>query len=333
MKIKTKNQINYLKKITDQVGLIEHCNGSILNYDEGWCVDDNARALQVALRYNLPRKITDTYFNFLKKAWREEKLFNDLNKNLSWENNFLVNGEHCGRALFALGETIKNNYRKDESQELFNKIYNLIKKNKTEHLRMIAQTILGLQFYKDREIGFWADQLVEKYKIEINNDWYWFEDNISYDNGRIPMALLAAYKATKKEKYKDIGLESLDFLTKEIFNIKEGYFSFPGHNGWFKRNGSRSNFAQQPMEAGGMVEVYSLAFEVTKDKQYIDLAKIAFQWYEGRNIFKLRMINDHTGGIYDGLNEDKRVNQNQGAESVLSYLIAVKSLETISDLK
>lgn len=329
MEVESQKQIRYLLKITDNVGLIEHCVGSEPDYKEGWCVDDNARAVQVGLRYKLNLKIIDIYFNFLKKAWINEKFFNDLNEDLSWKNNFLINGEHCGRALFALGEAIKNNYREEESKKLFDNIYELIKINKTNYLRVVAQTILGLQFYKSEEISFWADKLIDKYKKESDKNWYWFEDQISYDNGRMPMALLTAYQITKNEEYKKVGLESLDFLTEQIFDKKNNYFSFPGYNGWYKKGGSRAYFGQQPIESGGMVEVYVLAYQITTDKKYIDLAKKAFDWYLSKNILGLRIINEKTGGIFDGLNEDGTVNPNQGAESVLSYLIAVKELDKI----
>ncbi len=146
----------------------------------------------------------------------------------------MINGEHCGRALFALGETIKNDYRAKEAKELFNNIYDLIKKNKTDYLRVIAQTILGLQFYKSEEIAFWADKLVNKYKKEDDKKWRWFEDQISYDNGRMPMALLTAYKITKDKKYFDIAIESLDFLTEQIFDKRKLFF-FSGYNGWYKK--------------------------------------------------------------------------------------------------
>ncbi len=329
MEVKSQKQIKYLLRITDKIGLIEHCVGSNPDYKEGWCVDDNARGLQVALRYNLDFKITNIYFDFLKKAWRNGKLYNDLNDDLTWKEDFLVNGEHIGRALFALGEAIKNGYKAKEAKELFDNIYDLIKKNKTEYLRVTAQTILGLQFYKSKEIVFWADKLVEKYKKENDKNWYWFEDEISYDNGRMPMALLAAYKITKNKKYFDIAVESLDFLTSKIFDDKNNYFSFPGYNGWFKKDGFMAKFGQQPIEAGEMVEVYCLAYGITKNKKYIELAEKSFEWYLGKNILGLKMINEETGGIFDGLNENGTVNPNQGAESVLSYLIAAKELNDI----
>jgi hypothetical protein len=328
MEIKTKKQINYLLKITDKVGLIEHCREDRPNYDEGWCVDDNARALQICLRYNLKKleKVKLVYFTLIQSAWKNGKLYNDLNKDFSWQENFYINGEHCGRILFTLGESIKNGYKKDETKIIFNNVYNLIKENKTNFLRTISQVIMGLQYYKKEDISIWADKIVEKYEKESNGKWRWFEDKISYDNGIPSMALLTAYKKTNNKKYLKIGLESLDFLTEQIFNKKKDYFSFPGNDGWFTKSGLRAKFDQQPIEVGSMVKTYILAYEITKNKKYKDLAIKAFKWFLGKNILGISMINEKTGGIFDGLNKNGKVNPNQGAESVLSYLIAAKEL-------
>jgi hypothetical protein len=230
--------------------------------------------------------------------------------------------------LFALGEAIKNGYRKDESEILFNKIYFLIKENKNNFLRVIAETILGLQFYNADKIDFWAEKLVNTYNKEIDNKWKWFSSEITYDNGRLPMAMLVAYQKTEKERYFNVAIESLSFLTKLIFNKNKDCFSFPGNNGWFNKAGAKAEFGQQPIEAGSMVEVYVLAYEVTKNKKYKDLAEKAFEWFLGKNILGIKMIDEITGGVYDGL-EQNGANKNQGAESVLSYLIAAKEIEKL----
>ena len=328
MEVKTEKQIDCLLNVTDKIGLIEHCRENKPDYNEGWCVDDNARGLQVALRYKLSKEIIDLYFDFLKKAWNGKIFRNDLNRNLTWKEDFLISGEHCGRALFALGEAIKNGYRKEESERLFNKIYLLIKENKDNFLRVIAETILGLQFYNADKIEFWAEKLVDIYNKEMDNKWKWFSSEITYDNGRLPMAMLVAYQKTEKERYFNVAIESLSFLTKLIFNKNKDCFSFPGNNGWFNKAGAKAEFGQQPIEAGSMVEVYVLAYEVTKNKKYKDLAEKAFEWFLGKNMLGIKMIDEITGGVYDGL-EQNGANKNQGAESVLSYLIAAKEIEKL----
>ncbi len=330
MKVKTREQIEYLVKITDKIGIIEHCKEESFDYMEGWCVDDNARAIQVCLKYNFKesKRLMDIYFRFVKSAWIRGKLYNDLNQDLTWKKDFLINGEHVGRLLFALGQMVDKGENAIEAKFFFDEIYLLIKNNQTKFLRVIAQTILGLQYYRKTEIDCWAEKILEMYFRKKTKDWSWFEGEISYDNGRIPMALLIAYKVTKKDDYLKTAIESLDFLTEQILNKKKDCFSFPGNKGWITKEGNRAVYDQQPVEAGSMTEVYVLAYKITKNKKYKDLAIKSFEWYLGKNIKNKIMISKTSGGVYDGLNKDK-VNTNQGAESVLSYLIAAKELKEI----
>jgi len=320
-------QISYLISKTDSVGVIEHCVLDVPDYKEGYCVDDNARALQVCLRlknqYPELEKFLPVYLNFLKSALKKDGLNNDLNSDLSWQENKDL-GEHYGRALASLGELIK--IKPDES-EFFDKVYTFFTKKHSLFPRVSAQIILGLQYYQPKDIKIWADLLVKQYLKEKTESWKWFESIISYDSGRLPMALLTAYKVTNEKKYIQIGLESLDFLTKNIFNERGDYFNFPGNDGWISVN-TKAIFDQQPIEAGSMVEAYALAYKITANLKYKKLALIAFDWYDGKNIFKISLINSKNGGIYDGLVK-KGVNLNCGAESVLSYLLAYEALHSI----
>lgn len=325
-----KKQVNYLIKITDNIGVIEHCISDHPNYVEGYSVDDNARSLQVCLRFlnQFPelKKVLPVYFNFLKSAIKDGVVYNDLNSDLTWQKNFKINGEHSGRTLAALGEVIGSGLEiSSEAKTLFSQIYSRLVINPPSYCRVFAQIILGLKYYQSNDINIWADLLVEKYLKEKTDHWKWFEPIITYDIGRLPLALLTAYDITKNNLYKSTALESLDFLTKETFDQKLGCFVFPGNRGWFTKSGHRHHFDQQPLEAGSITEAYSLAYKITNDKNYQNLATKAFSWYEGNNISKFKMVNSLTGGIYDGFSRQE-ININQGSESVLSYLLGFYSI-------
>lgn len=314
-------QIDYLIKITDKIGIIEHCRLDKVDYSEGYCVDDSSRALQICLRLknNYPEleKVLPIYLNFIKSAFQNGQLFNDQNSDLTWQKNIVVNGEHYGRALAALAES--------GDQELFDQIYLAFKKQASPFPRVSAQVICALKYYHSSDIKLWADSLIQKYQQEKTSTWHWFESLISYDNYRLPYALLIAAQCTHSSSYLQIALDSLDFLTKLTFNSKFDCFVFPGNHGWFTKSGQRNIFDEQPIEAGSATEAYSLAFQITKDKKYADLAGKSFAWYSGKNILKANMINQNNGGIYDGFSKNK-INYNQGAESVISYLLAYFSL-------
>jgi hypothetical protein len=62
-------------------------------------------------------------------------------------------------------------------------------------------------------------------------------------------------------------------------------------------------------------------------------ARLAFEWFLGRNDLGLPLYNPATGGCCDGLHMD-RINLNQGAESTLAYLMALSEMELLEhDLK
>ena len=178
-----------------------------------------------------------------------------------------------------------------------------------------------------KSVAVLADRLYDLYQKNRTDDWKWFEEEMTYDNGRLSMGLFWAYDISKNKKYLDVARESLDFLIDTCWDKKNDCFSFPGNKGWYSKSGLRSIYDQQPVEAGSMVESCCLAYEITKERKYADFAIKAMEWYLGRNIEKAMMYDENSGGIYDGLG-DNFVNHNQGAESILSYLLAFDALQS-----
>ena len=76
-----------------------------------------------------------------------------------------------------------------------------------------------------------------------------------------------------------------------------------------------------------MVSACHAAYQVTHDEFWRKEAKRALQWFLGRNDLGITLIDAATGGCRDGLHQD-RVNENQGAESTLAFLMALT--ETIA---
>ena len=343
--------------MTDTVGILEHCLIATPDLKEGYCVDDNARALIVSL-YLKEEKLVDIYLKFLLSAASESGFKNDLNQGLSWDNE--SNGENFGRVMAALAKTIIKGIREDQKMTalfLFDQHAYLIEKidscrtrswliyawclrqkadkylsKKTEQYFKVrrGQEKIGKKRYFNirKQIKEMADEMVKSYQNMSTKKWKWFEEKITYDNGRLPFGLLWAYQLLGDKKYLNVAIQSLDFLTKNIFDIKQDFFSFPGYRGWITKDGTRAIYGQQPIEAGSMVEVYGLAYELTKNLKYKDLAIKAFDWYRGKNILGLSLIDSQTGGIYDGL-EKEGINFNQGAESILSYLMACITIDSI----
>jgi hypothetical protein len=111
----------------------------------------------------------------------------------------------------------------------------------------------------------------------------------------------------------------MDFLTKHTF--KDNYLSVIGNEKWYKKEGERSVFAQQPIDAMAMVLMYHQAFRFTKDKNYLGKLYASFLWFLGENDLRMSLYDFETQGCCDGF-ESYGVNRNQGAESSLAYLIS-----------
>lgn len=353
---KLKIKLDHLYRMTDSVGIWEHSVMATPDLREGYCVDDNARALRVALRLR-EEKLIDIYLKFLVAAAGEKEFKNDLDQSFVWQNGGL--GENFGRAMAALADTAKLGLRDDQKLTgmfLFDQYVKYIEN--VDQIRSKAWLIYALLIRdqcspklgsmlenyikvkvsqkKIGQIGKYdfkktarrlSEELITSYEKNSSSSWKWFEDKITYDVGRLPWALFWAYSVFGNEKYLNVAKESLDFLLEQIYSKKLDCFSFPGYRGWFDKKGSKSIFGQQPIEAGSVVEACTEAFAVTKEEKYLDWARKALAWYHGRNILGSEMVDQDTGGVYDGL-EEEGVNLNQGAESILSYLLARLSFES-----
>jgi hypothetical protein len=353
----------HLENMTDHIGMLEHCVFSTPDRLEGYALDDNARALQVILRLDKTysktfiQKYSFIYLQFLLSARTSQGFHQDLNADLTWKDDVGVE-EGFGRAMAALSEAALNAPTSDQQLAaifVFDQQSELIKKVKQNRAmsQMIPALLHRIQFETtmtdlmpllimrkklkgdmpvelpinlNAEVIRFADELETSYLRQSSASWHWYEDVLSYDNGRLPLGMLHAYQQTENKKYLQIALESLDFLLDQTYDTQKDCFSFPGYRGWFKKAEKKVLFGQQPIEAGSTVEVCCLAYEVTHQKKYLDFALKAFEWYRGRNILNIDLFNAETGGIKDGL-EAWGLNPNEGAESILSYILAYQALQ------
>ncbi|MCK9312024.1 MAG: glycosyl transferase, partial [Bacteroidales bacterium] len=164
-----------------------------------------------------------------------------------------------------------------------------------------------------------ANVLVLHFNENATPDWKWFESVLAYDNGLLPLALLHSAEILNDEEITKIAIKSMDFLTKHT--LKDNYLSIIGNEKWYKKNGERSVFAQQPVDAMAMVLMYHQAFHLTKDKEYLNKLYTCFLWFLGENDLRMSLYDFETQGCCDGF-EKYGVNRNQGAESSLAYLIS-----------
>jgi len=175
-----------------------------------------------------------------------------------------------------------------------------------------------------------SGKLIGLYERHSSEEWPWFEPGLSYDNPKLPHALILSGYWTSKPEILEIGLKSLRWLAK-IQTFDDGVFSPIGSNGFYPRGGERARFDQQPIEAYSMLSACLEAYRVTGDPSWYEQAQRAFEWFLGRNDLGLPLYDSATGGCRDALHQD-RVNQNQGAESTLAFYLSLAEMELAQNI-
>jgi glycosyltransferase involved in cell wall biosynthesis len=326
----------HIERLTDDTGIIQHAKFGIPNLKEGYCLDDNARALlMVLMAYRqkknvLALKLSPIYLSYIQYMQNKDGTFRNF---LSFSRNFLdtVGSEDCfGRAVWALGYLLSNApndaYCQSGKLIFFNASPNF---EKLQSIRGIANTMVGISYYlkgnTDDEsmkgrLRSLAYNLVHHYEEHSSPEWKWFEPSLAYDNGMLPLALLHSAEILNDDKITSVAMETMDFLTK--ITIRDGYLSSIGNENWHKKgDGEPSMFAQQPVDTLAMVLMFHQAFHLTKDKEYLNKLFTSFMWFLGENDLRINLYDFETMGCCDGL-ESYGVNRNQGAESSLAYLIS-----------
>ncbi len=160
---------------------------------------------------------------------------------------------------------------------------------------------------------------------EATDTWPWPEEQVTYASGKLPHALLVTGHALGRDEMVEMGLRVLEFLMDNQ-RAAEGHFSPIGQDGWFSRDGQRARFDQQPIEAHAMVEACLAAWEVTGEERWYREARLCFDWFLGRNDLQVSLFDSATGGCCDGLTSVGR-NQNEGAESTVAWLLSVIAMQ------
>ena len=76
-----------------------------------------------------------------------------------------------------------------------------------------------------------------------------------------------------------------------------------------------------------MVLMYNELFNFEGEKKYRDKAIVWMGWYFGNNIKNVIVYDNVTGAVFDGITRNG-VNENRGAESIVTYLLAYLSFKT-----
>ena len=344
-------QINltHLRHMTDHTGILQHAKFTVPNRAHGYCVDDNARALIVVARaHDLDRtdtsltELSSVYLSFLDDAFDSEtgRFHNFMSYDRKWLDTIGSEDSH-GRALWALGTMAgwgQNSGQVALAIKLFHDALPALESFSDS--RAVAFPILGIQAYLHRHdndhqvrelLKSLGERLRTRFRQHATKDWQWHELSLTYDNARLPEALIACGRVTNDDDMVKTGIEVLEWLKDIQLDSSGGWFAPVGNQGWFRKSGSKAQYDQQPLEAAAMIGACIQAHECTQREEWVQLASTCFNWYLGKNDQQTQLYDHASGGCRDGLTRDG-VNENQGAESTLSYLSSLLAIYNLRGL-
>ena len=332
-------RLDHLERLTDDTGIIQHALHSVPDPRFGYSIDDQARALIVSLAHarlsgsqRTPRAAY-TYLSYLRLAANPDGTFhNFLSYGRQWRDE-IGSQDSYGRALWALAYATR--YGLDRglagaALELFDDAIGHA--GEMDAPRTWAFTLFALSHRLAVEpdgallvlARTLADRLVACYDAHAAPEWRWFEDELTYCNGKLPTALLLLHELTGDARYKEIGLDALTWLMGVLFD-DSGKLRLVGQKGWYPRGGAKAPFDEQCVDAQGTVEAALVALRVDEAPIWGERALTAFSWFTGRNVHGLSLIDPVTWGCFDGIT-DTQLNRNMGAESIICYLLAYLDL-------
>ncbi len=340
--------IDHVRTLTDDVGIFQHARYTIPNRSHGYCTDDNARALIFALQAH---RLTDLhelddmakiYLSFLEYAFNADngRFRNFMSYDRRWMEKMGSEDSH-GRALWSLGFAVADAPTvgmRAAALDLFNRA---LRASETfVSPRAWAFTLVGIHAYLRRYSGdsdarrireTLAIQLFDRYHSNRSENWIWPEDKLTYANGKLPHALLLAGQWMQRPDMVEMGLDSLRWLL-DVKTASNGVLSPVGNDGWYQKDQEKAQFDQQPIESHALLEACIEAYNVTRQERWLEDARRCFDWFLGKNPLKKPLYDYETGGCRDAL-QPGGVNENEGAESTLAWLLsllAIRSLEPAS---
>jgi glycosyltransferase involved in cell wall biosynthesis len=332
-RVAVKPRLDAIIRMTDGTGMIQHSNYAVPDRNHGYCVDDNCRALMLMHRIEgddqlRADQLATVYGAFVQHAWNGER--GRFRNFMGFDRQWLEaegSEDSFGRSLWAIGASAaeaRNPNMRRWALNLFDQV--------APHalslgsLRTWAFALFGadavLRQHRDHPIAWklvrdFGGRLHEQLRHERRENWTWFEPVLTYDNARLPEALLRAGELMDDKAKIDDGLAALDWLDRRQTN-GDGQFRAVGTDSFGRAYADPLPFDQQPLEAWATVDAALFAHALTGESRWLETAWRAQGWYLGENDLGLPIATVADGGCYDGLMSD-RVNLNQGAESILAF--------------
>jgi hypothetical protein len=337
-KLRRSVKLDHLFALTDHNALFQHAKYSLPARREGYTVDDNARALVFAMKsdgfgvtpivFELQRKL----ISFLLLMQDDDGRFHNL---MDFSQRIIDEptvADHLGRAIWAAGTVINSSIAsgaKSSARLIFDRALPWARASTSPRTKAYACLGLHERIIAEPDesnlranLKLMADGLVALYNSNRTSSWDWFENILTYDKGRLVQALLSAYQSLREQAYFDVAEASLQFLGRT--ETIDGNFAPIGNRGWYVKGGTRALYDQQPIEPGAMIEAATIAYKLNRSKLYEEILRQALGWFFGLNTKSVKLYDESTGACYDGITP-KGLNENQGAESTLAFLLAAEA--------
>jgi hypothetical protein len=325
----------HCRALLDRHGMVQFALGEARDVTSGYCLDDNARALIVAVRAlaldagdeDAP-VVGESALGFVERAARADGRFHNMMDQHGRFVDDVGSEDAAGRAVWACGVAAHGGPAAWRGRA--NSILQRALRPALELRWPRSRAYAALGFAAARltrgapyALRRLADDLADQLEANAVREWYWWEPALTYGNARLPHALLAAAECTGSTRHRRLGLEALEFLAG--ITQCDAYFEPIGNAGWHARGGALASHDQQPIEACAMVDAWLAAEAATGDATYARHAACAFEWFLGANSEGLMVARPGDGACHDGLGV-RDVNANMGAESTLAYVHAHQAI-------
>jgi hypothetical protein len=314
---------DHLDRLSDDRGLFEHADGIERRVEHGYCTDDNARLLVVTTRgadSGTAHRLNRVALKFVLDAQGSDGRFrNRMDRSGRWTDRPAT--DDCwGRSLWALGTTAAH-HSDATTRQRARRAFDDGVRHRSRWPRAMAFAALGAadMVAYDPDHGsaraLLFDALTTIGPIPAG-DWMWPEPRLSYANAALAEAVIAAGAALEHPLAIDRGLTMLGWLLD--LATPRTHLSVTGAGGRGP-NEHGPQFDQQPIEAGAIADACWRAYTLTGDARWSQGVTAAAGWFAGENDSGLVMVDDTSGGSFDGLRPDS-VNLNEGAESTLAFV-------------
>jgi len=329
--------LDAIERMTDGVGMLQHAIYSVPNRNHGYCIDDNARALMVAVQRNDERseELAQTYAAFVQHGWNPDlrRFRNFMGYDRQWLET-VGSEDSNGRTLWALGMTAARSPSpalRDWALQLFEEAAPFAAEYAAPRAKAFA-ALGGYELLQTRPNHDLSRRLLEQSAEHLlhhcfrysRDEWDWFEPELAYDNARLPEALIRAGMVLDDPTMIEHGVATLSWLVRQQTGPR-GTFRPVGCHGFCRPYAPPLAFDQQPIEAAATIDAAAAAYDASNRGEWRQVARDAFAWFFGDNDAGVPLADSGDGGCFDGLMATG-INRNQGAESILSLHLAALTM-------